>query len=41
MDRIRQYLKEGVAKFSHAQIPDYKTFNVEIIKTSEPIIRLS
>ena len=38
MDRIRKYLKEGVAKFSHAQIPDYKTFGVEIIKTSEPIM---
>ena len=38
MDRIRQYLKEGIAKFSHAQIPDYKTFGCEIIKTSQPIM---
>ena len=34
MDRIRQYLKEGIAKFSHDQIFDYKTFVCEIIKTS-------
>ena len=34
MQTFRQYLKEGIAKFSHAQIPDYKTFGVEIIKTS-------
>ena len=38
MDRIRKYLKDGVARFSHAQIPDYKTFGVEIIKTSKPIM---
>ena len=38
MDRIRHHLKEGIARFSHAQIPDYKTFNTEIIKTSEPIL---
>ena len=38
MEHIRQHLKEGIAKFSHAQIPDYKTFGVEIIKTSEPIL---
>jgi len=38
MDRIRQYLKKGIATFSHAQIPDYKTFGVEIIKTSKPIM---
>ena len=38
MDRIRNHLNEGIARFSHAQIPDYKTFGVEIIKTSEPIM---
>ena len=38
MDRIRQYLKDGIANFSHAQIPDYKRFGVEIIKTSQPIM---
>ena len=38
MEHIRQHLKEGIARFSHAQIPDYKTFGVEIIKTSEPIM---
>ena len=32
MDNIRQYLKNGVAHFNHAQIPDYKRFGVEIIK---------
>ena len=38
MDRIRKYLKDGVASFSHAQIPDYKTFGVEIIKPSKHIM---
>ena len=38
MDRIRNHLMEGIARFSHAQIPDYKTFKTEIIKTSEPIL---
>ena len=38
MDNIRQYLKNGIAHFNHAQIPDYKRFGVEIIKKDKPIL---
>ncbi len=38
MDNIRQYLKNGIAHFNHAQIPDYKRFGVEIIKKDKPVL---
>ena len=38
MERIRNHLNEGIARFSHAQIPDYKRFGVEIIKKDKPVL---
>ena len=37
MENIGEHLKNGIAKFSHAQIIDLKRFGDEIIKTDRPI----
>ena len=38
MDNIRQYLKNGIAHFNHAQIIDFKRYGVEIIKKDKPVL---